>query len=82
MNAGLHHEFVPVNTLVRQLQSHYEKLAAQQDRGLGGQLKALTALITLDGLADDGALDGHRARYLQMLRDGVSCSRTRCAGTT
>ncbi len=57
--------------LVRQLQSHYEKLAAQDDRGLGGQLKALDTLVRLDDFAQDyTALNGHAARYLQTLQDG------------
>jgi hypothetical protein len=56
--------------LVRQLQGYYERLATQQDRGLGGQLKALTALASLDELADDhSAQERHQACYLQMLRD-------------
>jgi len=53
-----------------QLQSHYEKLAMQQDRGLGGQLRALGALAQLDGILHDyDAFEGHTVRYLQMIRD-------------
>ncbi len=54
--------------LIRELSEHYEELAVSEDRGLGGQLKALFALTRLDLVADDyGAFKDHVCRYLQML---------------
>jgi hypothetical protein len=56
--------------LIRQLQAHYETLATQQDRGLGGQLKAVHALTRLDRMLKDyDAFGGHTARYLQIVQD-------------
>lgn len=56
--------------LFRDLKGHYEKLAPQQDHGLGGRLKTLDALARLDLIVKDyDALEGHATRYLQMLRD-------------
>ncbi|HNS20254.1 MAG TPA: hypothetical protein PKH24_07130 [Sedimentisphaerales bacterium] len=56
--------------LIRRLRTHYEKCTARQDQGLGGQFKALDALIRLDLIVKDyDAYEGHVARYLQMLRD-------------
>jgi hypothetical protein len=56
--------------LIRQLRSHYEKLAVQQDQGLGAQLRALGALIQLDWIPHDyDAYEGHTVRYLQMMRN-------------
>ena len=62
--------------LIRRLQAHYEKLAAQQDRGLGGQLKAVHALTRLDMMLKDyDAFEGHTARYLQLVQDaGLSAA--------
>jgi len=56
--------------LICQLKEHYEKLTQQEDRGLGGRLKALDALACLDSMIKDyDAFEKHVARYLQMLRD-------------
>jgi hypothetical protein len=56
--------------LIRQLKGHYEKLVQQQDRGLGGRLRALHALTRLDLVVKDyDAFEGRAGRYLQMLRD-------------
>jgi hypothetical protein len=56
--------------LIRKLKGHFEKLALQQDKGVGGRLKVLDALARLDLIAKDyDALEGRIARYLQMLRD-------------
>jgi len=56
--------------LIRQLREHFEPLTQQQDRGLGGQLKALHALTRLDlMLKDYDAFERRVTRYLQMLRD-------------
>jgi hypothetical protein len=56
--------------LICQLQGHYEKLTVQQDKGLGGQLRALGALTQLDWILHDyDAIEGHTVRYLQMTRD-------------
>jgi hypothetical protein len=56
--------------LIQQLQAHYEKLAAQQDRGLGGQLKAVDALTRLDRMRRDyDVFEGHTLRYLKMIQD-------------
>jgi hypothetical protein len=56
--------------LIRQLQVHYEQLAAQLDRGLGGQLKAMHALTRLDRMLKDyDAFEGHTAQYLQMVQE-------------
>ncbi len=52
----------------RRLRDHYEKLALQTDRGLGGQLRALHALIRLDLiLRDYEAFEAHTQRYLRTL---------------
>jgi hypothetical protein len=56
--------------LIRQLREHFEPLTQQQDRGLGGQLRALHALTQLDlMLKDYDAFERHVTRYLLMLRD-------------
>jgi hypothetical protein len=56
--------------LVSQLRSHYEKLAVQQDQGLGAQLRALGALTRLDWIVHDyDAYEGHTVRYLKVIRD-------------
>jgi hypothetical protein len=56
--------------LIRQLQGHCEKLAAQEDRGLGGQLQAMDTLFLLDRILKDfDAFEAHTARYLQMVQD-------------
>jgi len=56
--------------LIRQLREHFEPLTQQQDRGLGGQLKALHALTRLDlMLKDYDAFERRVTRCLQMLRD-------------
>jgi hypothetical protein len=56
--------------LIRQLRVYYERLATQQDRGLGGQLKAVHALTRLDRMLKDyDAFEGHTLRYLQMVQD-------------
>jgi len=55
---------------IRQLQGYYERLATQQDRGLGGQLKAVYALTRLDMMLKDyDAFEGHTSCYLQMIQD-------------
>lgn len=56
--------------LIRRLQGHYTRLAVQQDRGLGGQLKAIQAMTCLDRmLKDHDALERHAVRYQEMLGD-------------
>jgi hypothetical protein len=56
--------------LIGQLQVYYEKLATQQDRGLGGRLKAVHALTRLDRMRKDyDAFEGHTTRYLQMVQE-------------
>ncbi len=55
---------------IRELKDHYERLTTQQDRGLGGRLRAIEALTRLDQMARDyDAFEGHATRYLQMLRE-------------
>jgi hypothetical protein len=56
--------------MIRQLQEHYEKLAAQQDCGPGGRLRAVNALTRLDRMLQDcDAFEEHTRRYLEMLRE-------------
>jgi hypothetical protein len=55
---------------IRQLQAYYEKLVTQQDRGLGGQLKALHALTRFDRILKDwDAFEIDTARYLKMIQE-------------
>jgi len=63
-------------TMIRQLQVYYERLAEQQDRGLGGRLKAVHALTRLDRMLEDyDAFEGHTLRYLKMLQQAGSAGR-------
>jgi len=56
--------------LMGELKSHYEKLALERDRGLGGRLKAINLLTWLDRAAKDfDSFESHVVRYLQMLED-------------
>jgi hypothetical protein len=56
--------------LIHRLQGHFEKLAIQEDRGPGGRLKAMNALIRLDKILKDyDAFERHTTRYLQVLQD-------------
>jgi hypothetical protein len=56
--------------IIKQLQVHYEKLAAQRDLGLEGRLRALEALTRMDTIMNDyRAFEGHTIRYLQMVDD-------------
>jgi len=56
-------------TRIRQLAVHYEQLATQEDRGLGGRLKAVHALTRLDKMRKDyDAFEGHTLAYLEMIR--------------
>jgi sulfur carrier protein ThiS len=53
---------------MRQLQAHYEALATQNDRGLGGRLKAIDCLNRLDrAVKDYDAFERRTMRCLQML---------------
>lgn len=56
-------------TRIRQLAVYYERLATQEDRGLGGRLKAVHALTRLDRMRKDyDAFEGHTLAYLEMIR--------------
>ncbi len=56
--------------MIQQLKTHYEKLATQSDRGLGGQFQAVHVLTRLDRIARDfDAFEKHTHRYLQMLQE-------------
>jgi len=55
---------------IRKLRAYYEEQVRQEDRGLGGQLKALEALSTLDRmLRDYDAFERNTLRYLQMVQN-------------
>lgn len=56
--------------VIRGLKGRCEQLAARQEYGLGGRLKALCVLTHLDRMVKDyDALEGHVARYLQTLEE-------------